>query len=135
MASELKVDKFTGITTADVIQVTTGSVTTSLQDGMAKAYSHFSLTSSSEGFKGTNSLNNSSFTDSSTGKCFVTLTNAFADANFALVVVSNSQRSNSALNADNIGIDTDKNGLVVRNDAGTYGDFDNGCAISHGDLA
>ena len=133
MASELKVDKFTGVTTADVIQVTTGSVTTSLQDGMAKAYSHFSLTSGSEGIKGTNSLNNASFTDGGTGQGLVTLTNLFTDANYAIVVVSNATRSNSALHQSNLA--TDKNAMLVRNDAGTYSDFDSGCAISHGDLA
>ena len=133
MASQLKVDTLTGVTTADVIQVTTGSVTTSLQDGMAKAYSHFSLTSGSEGIKGTNSLNNASFTDGGAGICFVTLTSSFTDANYAIVVVSNSTRYNSALNADAIA--SDKNGMHVRNDAGTFGDYDDGCAISHGDLA
>jgi len=133
MASQLKVDTLTGVTTADVIQVTTGSVTTSLQDGMAKAYSHFSLTSGSEGIKGTNSLNNASFTDGGAGVCFVTLTSSFTDANYAIVVVSNATRSNSALNADAIA--SDKNGMHVRNDAGTFGDYDDGCAISHGDLA
>ena len=133
MASVLKVNTLTGVTTTDVIQVTTGSVTTSLQDGMAKAYSHFSLSSGSEGIKGTNSLNNASFTDGGAGVCFVTLTSSFTDANYAIVVVSNATRSNSALNADAIA--SDKNGMHVRNDAGTFGDYDDGCAISHGDLA
>jgi len=131
--NEVKTDKITGKTTADVIQVTTGSVTTSLQDGMAKAYSHFSLTGGSEGIKGTNSLNNASFTDGGAGVCYVTLTSPFTDADFAIVVVSNATRSNSALNASAIA--SDKNGMHVRNDAGTFGDYDDGCAISHGDLA
>ena len=38
MASELKVDKFTGVTTAGSIDVTNGSVTTNLQDGITSAW-------------------------------------------------------------------------------------------------
>ena len=79
------------------------------------------------------SPNNASFTDGGAGVCFVTLTSSFTDINYAIVVVSNATRSNSALNADAIA--TDKNGMHVRNDAGTFGDFTTGCAISHGDLA
>ena len=41
MASELKVDKFTGVTTADVISVTTGSTTTTLQLGIASHALHY----------------------------------------------------------------------------------------------
>ena len=44
MASELKVDKFTGVTTAGSIDVTTGSVTTKLQDGMAVVGCNHDLT-------------------------------------------------------------------------------------------
>ena len=131
--SEIAIDKLKGVTTTDVIQVTTGSTTTSLQDGMAKVYSRFSLTDGSEGFKGTNSLNNATFTDGGPGVVSFTLTTNFADANYAIVVSSNATRSNSALNAN--ALTSDKNGMYLRNDAGTFSDFDDGCCISHGDLA
>tara|TARA_R100000426_G_scaffold84756_1_gene64149 strand:- start:37 stop:426 length:390 start_codon:yes stop_codon:yes gene_type:complete len=74
MASELKVDKITGVTTAGSIDVTGegGSTTTNLQQGVLKAWTVNS--SSSAGTVG-DSFNNSSFSDDGTGQTTVTLTN------------------------------------------------------------
>ena len=75
MASELKVDKFTGISTADVISVTTGSATTTLQAGMIKQRAHHLAGTLSSG-----SLNCSSITDNGTGDYTHNFSNNFSDA-------------------------------------------------------
>jgi hypothetical protein len=74
MASELKVDKITGVTTAGSIDVTGegGSTTTNLQQGVLKAWTVDA--SSSAGTVG-DSFNNSSFSDDGTGQTTITLTN------------------------------------------------------------
>jgi hypothetical protein len=66
MASELKVDKFTGVTTAGSILVTGegNSTTTNLQQGLVKVW----IYTEADGQQINNSLNVSSLTDSSTGQ-------------------------------------------------------------------
>ena len=74
MASILKVDELQGIVSAGDITVTSegGSVTQSLQQGLAKAWTVDA--SSAAGTVG-DSLNNSSFSDDGTGQTTITLTN------------------------------------------------------------
>ena len=74
MASELKVDKITGVATAGSIDVTGegNSTTTNLQQGLLKAWTVSA--SSSAGTVG-DSFNNSSFSDDGTGQTTITLTN------------------------------------------------------------
>ena len=74
MASELKVDKFTGVTTAGSILVTGegNSTTTNLQQGLAKIW--FRITGVSTASLD-DSLNVSSFNDEGTGNYKVTYTN------------------------------------------------------------
>ena len=83
MASELKVDKFTGVTTAGSILVTGegNSTTTNLQQGLAKSFVSF-ITSSSTAVLGSQSFNLSSLTDTATGKTTVTITNPHSNLNF-----------------------------------------------------
>ena len=78
MASELKVDKFTGVTTAGSIDVTGegNSATTNLQQGLAKFFFNlnaetFALTS--------NTFNITSATDSGVGNHSTAITNAMSD--------------------------------------------------------
>jgi len=80
MASELKVDKFTGVTTAGSILVTGegNSTTTNLQQGLAKAW--FSASSDTTL---TDSFNVSSGTDNGTGDYSYALSNAFANDDYA----------------------------------------------------
>jgi len=79
MASELKVDKFTGVTTAGSILVTgEGTATTNLQQGLAKAW--FSASSDTTL---TDSFNVSSGTDNGTGDYSYALSNAFANDDYA----------------------------------------------------
>ena len=80
MASELKVDKFTGVTTAGSIDVTGegNSTTTNLQQGLLKAWGNFD----GSGTVGTNdSFNMDSLTDNGTGNYTVSITNDLANAN------------------------------------------------------
>jgi hypothetical protein len=67
MASELKVDKFTGVTTAGSIDVTGegNSTTTNLQQGLAKAWTHLN---GSGTIAVQDSFNTSTVTDRATGR-------------------------------------------------------------------
>ena len=87
MASQLKVDTLTGVTTAGSIDVTGegNSTTTNLQQGLAKAWA--SLNGSSFGLN--DSFNITSATDNSTGNYTVTYTNNFASANNCPLGIAN----------------------------------------------
>ena len=80
MASELKVDKFTGVTTAGSILVTSegGSTTTNLQQGLAKAWFQASSDTTLS-----DSFNISSGTDNGTGDYSYALSNAFVNDDYA----------------------------------------------------
>jgi len=77
MASELKVDKITGVTTAGSIDVTGegNSTTTNLQQGLVKAWAEFTGTGTAA-FD--DSFNMSSLDDNSTGSFDANFTNAFS---------------------------------------------------------
>jgi len=84
MASELKVDKFTGVTTAGSITVQgEGTATTNLQQGLAKAWVNFDGTAS--GAAARDGFNNASMTDGGTGIYTVTITNAMNSTNSMVV--------------------------------------------------
>lgn len=84
MASEIKVNKFTGVTTAGSILVTGegGSNTTNLQQGLAKAWGMVNMTLSSSYVL--DSLNNASYTDHGTGEATFSFTNSFNNANYSV---------------------------------------------------
>ena len=73
MASELKVDKFTGVTTAGSILVTGegNSTTTSLQQGLCKSWA---AGDNSSGSTTTDSFNVASLTDAGTGNTTLAFT-------------------------------------------------------------
>ena len=80
MASELKVDKFTGVTTAGSILVTGegNSTTTNLQQGLCKVWYNIS-----SNFATTNdSFNIGSITDNATGEHNGNFTNNMSSANY-----------------------------------------------------
>ena len=103
MASELKVDKFTGVTTAGSILVTGegNSTTTNLQQGLAKAWINFDGSASGAAARG--SFNLASMTDTSTGVYVCNLTNAFANTNDC---AATSSASASTSGSDNRNIST-----------------------------
>ena len=82
MASVLKVDTITGVTTAGSISVTGegGSTTTNLQQGLAKAWVNFQG-SSTAAIR--DALNSSSLTDNGSGDYTNTYTSAFANTNYS----------------------------------------------------
>ena len=74
MTSQLNVDTIKGKTTEGSITVQgEGSATTNLQQGLAKMFAEVETQSSND--LSSDSLNNSSFTDTATGKCAFNLTN------------------------------------------------------------
>ena len=83
MASELKVDKITGVTTAGSIDVTGegNSTTTNLQQGLAKHWVNFN---GSGTIAARDSLNMSSLTDNTTGQYVVANTNNMNNANYSI---------------------------------------------------
>ena len=84
MASELKVDKFTGVTTAGSILVTGegNSTTTNLQQGLCKAWINYKQAAT---FVTNDSFNISSVNDDGTGLGDTNYTNSFNNANYAAV--------------------------------------------------
>jgi len=82
MASELKVDKFTGVTTAGSILVTGegNSTTTNLQQGLCKAWIHFDATPSTPTVE--ESFNTASIVDDAVGNHRVNFTNSFGNVNY-----------------------------------------------------
>ena len=83
MASELKVDKFTGVTTAGSILVTGegNSTTTNLQQGLAKAWGNLNG-SGTIAIKDSNNI--SSITDSGVGQYVFIYTSNMANDDYAL---------------------------------------------------
>jgi hypothetical protein len=79
MASELKVDKFTGVSTAGSILVTGegNSTTTNLQQGLAKAW--FAC----DNMAIIDSLNSAGLTDNGTGDLTLTVTNAMNNDDYS----------------------------------------------------
>ena len=82
MASILKVDTLTGVTTAGSISVTGegNSTTPNLQQGLSKAWVNFNGTGT---IATQDSFNHSSLTDHDTGKYTNTLASAMSNANYA----------------------------------------------------
>ena len=83
MASQLKVDTLTGVTTAGSIDVTGegNSTTTNLQQGLLKAWANLD----GSGTVGVNdSFNTTSITDNGTGNYTVTIANDLANGNGAM---------------------------------------------------
>ena len=95
MASQLKVDTITGVTTAGSISVTGegNSTTTNLQQGLAKAWHN----AASDGASVNDSFNMSSYTDSGTGIGVHNFTSALGNANYATMtkLLMNTAATNS----------------------------------------
>ena len=87
MASILKVNTFTGASTAGSIAVTGegNSTTTNLQQGLAKCFCNFNGTST---VAIADSNNIGSLTDNGTGDYHINLTNAHSNTNYSVSLVS-----------------------------------------------
>ena len=82
MASQLKVDTLTGVTTAGSIVVTGegNSTTTNLQQGLAKCWVNFDGTGT---IASRDSFNTTSITDNATGDYSITIANNMANDDYA----------------------------------------------------
>ena len=138
MASELKVDKFTGVTTAGSIVVTGegNSTTTNLQQGLCKAWCHFQGS-------GTVSINNSfnvgSITDTATGRYTVNFSTAYGDASYTCSVMSGSDGTTSIGRPNTVDATPTTSAFAFRvvsaaGDADAANDDTNELFTSHGDL-
>jgi len=82
MASELKVDKFTGVTTAGSILVTGegNSTTTNLQQGLAKCWVNANMSGTAGIY---DSFNTASIVDNATGNMSVTIANDMTNNDYS----------------------------------------------------
>ena len=137
MASEIKVNKFTGVTTAGSILVTGegNSTTTNLQQGLAKSWCVFNGTGT---VAITDSHNSASLTDVEAGDFTLGFVSNMASANYA---VSGSSVGSSVANYYNFLAGDGANNTTsvyeinfVHRDSGQY-DNDHSSTIVHGDLA
>tara|TARA_Y100000114_G_scaffold135861_1_gene136976 strand:+ start:240 stop:641 length:402 start_codon:yes stop_codon:yes gene_type:complete len=133
MASELKVDKFTGVTTAGSIDVTGegNSTTTNLQQGLTKCFWRYNISNNTFD----DSLNVTSGTDDGTGLYTVTITNDFGSAT-AMVGTSSGSTSSGGLRETafvSYAVGSIQCTTAYQNGGGI--DVDDTCCHINGDLA
>lgn len=139
MASELKVDKFTGVTTAGSILVTGegNSTTTNLQQGLAKNWIKFNQVG---GNSVRDSFNLSSLTDIAAAQAGINFTNSFANDDYAMTGTGSNTYSNSH-SKDIVMLEDQTNSTSLSNVCIKYGGQANGedrnhiSVVHHGDLA
>ena len=132
MASILKVDTITGVSTAGSIAITGegNSTTTNLQQGLAKAWAQ------QDGAAATarDSFNVASITDEGTGDASYTLTNAMSDSNFSVTALTGYKAATSIEIAHLRELTASK--VRIRNsNSSSYRDPDTYCSTVQGDLA
>jgi len=144
MASLLKVDALTGVTTAGSISVTGegNSTTTNLQQGLAKHWLNMNGTGT---IATRDSFNNSSITDTNTGTYTLAFTNNMSNNDYAVATMARTHRGVTNDGAAN-GLSTsdgDSDGMLTSGEVlsylnvGTQGDVDVPLAgsMTFGDLA
>ena len=101
MASQLKVDTLTRVTTAGSILVTGegNSTTTNLQQGLAKTWIRFNQTSTPAI---ANSFNIASIVDGGTGDTTLTITNDYANVNYAISASNDDTAVSNQIVADDV---------------------------------
>ena len=129
MASILKVNTFTGASTAGSIAVTAegNSTTTNLQQGLAKCWIQFNGTGA---ISTQDSFNRGGLTDNGTGDYTITYTNNMANDDYVA-----SGMGNAAQMAINDSITTSTIRILVSNSGGTDSDVTIVTVTTHGDLA
>ena len=130
MASILKVDTLTGVTTAGSISVTGegNSTTTNLQQGLAKHWSNFKMAAT---FVANDSFNQSSLTDVGAGTAAPVFTNNMANTTYSDVALTTEITTSGDLN--------NKTAATYRiyglNSSNSGSDPTENCTIVVGDLA
>ncbi len=135
MASELKVDKFTGVTTAGSIVVTGegNSTTTNLQQGLAKAWHLHDHAGGSI----LDSFNVTSFTDQATGHYRTVIASDMASANYVTTgsnVQGDTEYYSMLISDGDVNTATNCDYKIV-NTSGSINDNDIINVVIHGDLA
>jgi len=134
-ASEIAIDKLKGVTAVATINVVAegGTVTTSLQQGLAKLFAHSNQSSNAIEY----GFNTSSFTDSATGNYILNVTSAFTSkVNLVSTASSQPQASNvSCVNHMSEGSSTSSamKYTTIENNAAKDQPFNHNTV--HGDLA
>ena len=132
MASELKVNTLTGVSTAGSIAVTAegNSTTTNLQQGLATAWVNSNQATVDDSF------NNASVTDSNVGRLVANLTNAMSNTGYAVSVCARVPVSQTAEFYENNDVArTTSATAVVTVTAASYYDSTDTMTIHLGDLA
>jgi len=143
MASILKVDTVTGVTTAGSIAITGegNSTTTNLQQGLCKVWC--SMDQDSSGHPAYDSFNVASTTDAATGQTRLTFTNNMGNDDYADVLNATAQNE-SAFTGGNFSVTNSANSGAkstsqvqtdCRNDEGVARDNHDAKVIIMGDLA
>ena len=137
MASVLKVNTLTGVTTAGSIVVTGegNSTTTNLQQGLAKHWVIFPPSATAD-----DSFNNSGVTDNAAGDFTLTRTTNLGSANYSTQINGDTTNGSDAGLTSHFGDNRNLTSSVTRcvflrsTDFAAY-DADGMCATIHGDLA
>ena len=133
MASTLKINTLTGVTTAGSIAVTGegNSTTTNLQQGLSKAF----ITADQGDNSTSDSFNVTSFADNATGQITLTLTNNMGNTGYA---VTNCTPVSNASGLEGSGdSNTPTTGPIMQARDHSGSDFDANChhVVLNGDLA
>ena len=141
MASELKVDKFTGVTTAGSIDVVGegNSTTTNLQQGLAKSFFVFDQVNSNTI---DDSFNIGSITDRGTGSLYGNFTNNKNSLHYTVSFSASIAASGSMNTTDNNRANVSSADTTARSstnvntvDTQAMVDSQNCQSVTHGDLA
>ena len=144
--SEIKVDTLTGKTTANDITVTVGATATmSLEQGLAKVWTKFNGTDAT--ITTTDSFNESSLTDTGTGRYAVNFTNNMGNTGYAITGALGSSNSGIGAGWFNTGNAHSSFGHTVSNTTSSHRisqahavtagniDYTDVHSVVHGDLA
>ena len=135
MASQLKVDTITGVTTAGSVSVTGegNSTTTNLQQGLGKTWLNMNGTGT---VAARDSFNSSGITDNGTGHYINSLTNSMANTDYAGAGESGTLgATGDTMMVATIGRSTGSVRASNYSDGGAVADRDLFCMIIMGDLA
>ena len=135
MASVLKVDTITGVSTAGSIAITGegNSTTTNLQQGLAKSWLNHEGSGSGTTIR--DSLNTASATDNGTGDYTYTFTNAFSNNDYSFTYCGSHDKHETTYQMASSDLATGSHQIQLKNAAGTVTDRDFICGTFHGDLA
>ena len=130
MASELKVNTLTGVSTAGSIAVTAegNSTTTNLQQGLAKSWCNYTTASS---FVNNDSFNVGSLTDAGEGSCKMNFSNNFNNDDYSTTGLQTVGAGQLGLNAQ----ETNLTWCISYNTSNAAADSGESTMTAHGDLA